>query len=161
MLTAIPRASRSPPPRWPPSPSNVTRSMASGTTPSHPTSSRHEAAIPRQILTAVAIMSQLRVRSLDASAGCGKVGVERRPADPQPLGYGRHRNSRVLQHRPRDCLIRGVELASPPTFTTASQSCFQALQGALAVEVKKVLGDRAQKVEHQPPRRCLRVHLLG
>src|SRR6185295_18740127 len=51
MLTAIPRASRSPPPRWPPSPSNVTRSMASGTTPSHPTSSRHEAVIPRQILT--------------------------------------------------------------------------------------------------------------
>src|SRR4051794_26752270 len=41
---------RSPPPRWPPSPSNVTRSMASGTTPSHPTSSRHEAVIPRQIL---------------------------------------------------------------------------------------------------------------
>src|SRR4051794_37511524 len=51
MLTAIPRASRSPPPRWPPSPSNVTRSMASGTTPSHPTSSRHEAVLPRQILT--------------------------------------------------------------------------------------------------------------
>src|SRR4051812_27904027 len=51
MLTAIPRASRSPPPRWPPSPSNVTRSMASGTTPSHPTSSRHEAVIPRQILS--------------------------------------------------------------------------------------------------------------
>src|SRR3954463_7725805 len=50
MLTAIPRASRSPPPRWPPSPSNVTRSMASGTTPSHPTSSRHEAVLPRQIL---------------------------------------------------------------------------------------------------------------
>src|SRR4051794_16862291 len=50
MLTAIPRASRSPSPRWPPSPSNVTRSMASGTTPSHPTSSRHEAVLPRQIL---------------------------------------------------------------------------------------------------------------
>src|SRR3954463_5878189 len=56
ILTPIPRASRSPPPRWPPSPSNVTRSMASGTTPSHPTSSRHEAVIPRQILRAGAFV---------------------------------------------------------------------------------------------------------
>src|SRR4051794_3089590 len=51
MPAAIPRASRLQPPRWPPSPSNATRSMARGTTPSHPTSSRHEAVIPRQILS--------------------------------------------------------------------------------------------------------------
>src|SRR4051794_333493 len=38
-------------PRWPSSPSSATRSMASGTTPSHPTSSRHEAVISRRILT--------------------------------------------------------------------------------------------------------------
>src|SRR3954464_11616295 len=51
MPTAIPRASGSPPPRWPHSPSNAARSMASGTTPSHPSSSRHEAVIPRQVLS--------------------------------------------------------------------------------------------------------------
>src|SRR3954453_9746748 len=60
MPTAIPRASRSPPPRWPHSPSNAARSMASGTTPSHPTSSRHEAVIPRQILSEQ--VGELRVR---------------------------------------------------------------------------------------------------
>src|SRR5215217_4384518 len=60
MPTAIPRASRSPPPRWPPSPSNAVRSTASGTTPSHPTSSRHEALIPRQILILANIPQLLR-----------------------------------------------------------------------------------------------------
>src|SRR3954464_1817862 len=70
MLTAIPRASRSPPPRWPPSPSNVTRSMASGTTPSHPTSSRHEAVIPRQILTAPGAHDG-RIESLEKAGAIG------------------------------------------------------------------------------------------
>src|SRR4051812_2590306 len=38
-------------PRWPSSPSSATRSMASGTTPSHPTSSHLEAVISRRILS--------------------------------------------------------------------------------------------------------------
>src|SRR3954451_12994887 len=50
MRTAIPRASRSPMLRWPRSPSSVTRFTASGTTPSHPTSSQLEAVIPRHAL---------------------------------------------------------------------------------------------------------------
>src|SRR4051812_48220827 len=40
-------------PRWPSSPSSATRSMASGTTPSHPTSSHLEAVISRRILSRV------------------------------------------------------------------------------------------------------------
>src|SRR4051812_34240645 len=55
----------------------------------------------------------------------------------------------------------GRELAPAPALAAASQSGFQALQGPLAVEVEKVLSNRAQKVEHQPPRRGLRIHLLG
>src|SRR3954464_7882229 len=51
MRTAIPRASRSPMLRWPRSPSSVTRFTASGTTPSHPTSSQLEAVIPRHALS--------------------------------------------------------------------------------------------------------------
>src|SRR4051794_39363637 len=51
MRTAIPRASRSPMLRWPRSPSSVTRFTASGTTPSHPTSSHLEAVIPRHTLS--------------------------------------------------------------------------------------------------------------
>src|SRR5438445_716769 len=45
MRATTPRASRSPTPRWPRLPSSVIRSMASGTTPSHPTSRRLEALI--------------------------------------------------------------------------------------------------------------------
>src|SRR3954454_350330 len=75
MPAAIPRASRSPPPRWPPSPSNVTRYMASGTTPSHPTSSRYEAVIPRQILSGQAFVDLGRARHVGLHRGtCAPVG---------------------------------------------------------------------------------------
>src|SRR4051812_28218147 len=42
-------------PRWPSSPSSATRSMASGTTPSHPTSSHLEAVISRRILRRISM----------------------------------------------------------------------------------------------------------
>src|SRR3954464_14070930 len=64
MRTAIPRASRSPMLRWPRSPSSVTRFTASGTTPSHPTSSHLEAVIPRHALRFSAMATDPTINDL-------------------------------------------------------------------------------------------------
>ena len=51
--------------------------------------------------------------------------VEGGPADPEALGNGRHRNSRILQQRPRRRLVGFAELAPPATLAAAGSAAFR------------------------------------
>src|SRR3954470_7067241 len=113
MRTTIPRASRSRMPRWPRSPSSVTCSTASGTTPSHPVCFHPEAVISRHALSTVDVAATVSeaCELLERTLGSG-YHIHREVALdlPRALGVGRAELEAVIVNlvvKARDAMPSG------------------------------------------------------